>query len=184
MDKGDKIKFFTNSWLPYLGPIRTHVWGALKKDEEHISILALCNNGEWNLNGLSITLPIEILNMILDYPIMNNTNREDRKNWEYDPNGRFILSSAYNLITNQRLTITPLPNKVFRKIWQAKVPNKIKIFLWTLLYDRLPTSHSLHFKGLNIEPHCTHCNQQVEDFTHIFFRCPIAKTFLGISAGA
>lgn len=91
-------------------------------------LLICLRGGSWQLHCLSITLPVDIENLVLDYPMFCNTNREDKMVWDLANNGKFIMASAYNMLVEQPDTIEP-SNKDFTRIWKVKVPNRIKIFL-------------------------------------------------------
>nr|XP_033516803.1 uncharacterized protein LOC117281097 [Nicotiana tomentosiformis] len=67
--------------------------------------------------------------------------------------------------------------KQFTWVWNQKLPNKIKFFLWLVVHGRLPTSQHLHSRGINLNPFCFFCNKEEETICHIFLRCDNAKPF-------
>ena len=56
----------------------------------------------------------------------------------------------------------------------SELPLKIKIFLWQLILDRLPASKQVAAKHGPSDGRCVLCGE-VEDATHIFFSCFLAK---------
>ncbi|KAK4731415.1 hypothetical protein R3W88_024403 [Solanum pinnatisectum] len=48
---------------------------------------------------------------------------------------------------------------------------------WLLYHWRLPTNHSLHHTGLNVNPKCQYSDNSKEDITHIFLQCPNSLFF-------
>lgn len=65
---------------------------------------------------------------------------------------------------------------IFTWIWTQKLHNKIKFFLWLVIYDRLHTSQYLHSRGINLSHMCFFCNKE-ETIEHILITCDNAKYF-------
>lgn len=59
----------------------------------------------------------------------------------------------------------------FEWIWKMNCLNKIKIFIWQCLYDRLTCRAYLAHIGINIDPICPICKKEEEFIPHIFFYC-------------
>ena len=76
----------------------------------------------------------------------------DRIAWAHTPSGMFSTSNAYKLIVLGASTSTStagssnLDNqrKFWKGLWQLRVPNKIKLFVWRAYNDALPTMENLH----------------------------------------
>jgi hypothetical protein len=62
----------------------------------------------------------------------------------------------------------------FKDLWAARVPLKIKIFLWQMGLDRLPSSLNVAAKRGPGNGRCVLCNVE-EVAAHIFFSCSPAK---------
>ena len=61
------------------------------------------------------------------------------------------------------------------KLWKLNAPERIKMLLWRIGVNALPTRENLMTR-LHIEdPNCVFCKQEIENLCHIFFRCPAAK---------
>ena len=52
---------------------------------------------------------------------------------------------------------------------------KIRIFLWQLCHNALPTRANLLCKGLYIDPVCPACLSEIEDIDHLFVGCHMVK---------
>ncbi|OEL19647.1 hypothetical protein BAE44_0019335, partial [Dichanthelium oligosanthes] len=63
------------------------------------------------------------------------TEDEDQITWRFNANGNYSVQSAY-----QTQFIGSQYNEKWRQIWNAKVENKCKFFIWQLLQYKLPTS--------------------------------------------
>lgn len=62
----------------------------------------------------------------------------------------------------------------FKHIWKAKIPHKIKIFMWLLENRAVLTKDNMIRRKWSGDPSCYFCNQP-ETGDHLFFQCPIAK---------
>jgi hypothetical protein len=61
-----------------------------------------------------------------------------------------------------------------REIWRAKLPLKIRIFLWQMANDRLPTVEQLKKRNWGGKAECQLCGKK-EDVDHIMFKCVLSK---------
>ena len=52
---------------------------------------------------------------------------------------------------------------------------KIKIFLWQLCHNSLPSRGTLLRRGLQLDPTCPACLSDLEDTDHIFLHCPMVR---------
>ena len=85
-------------------------------------------------------------------------------------NGQFSTKSAYNVMRGVLSEGTE--DIAFEELWRLKVPNKILIFTWRLLRDRLPTRRNLHRQQVEInDRRCLFCSSMEEDTGHLFFHC-------------
>lgn len=69
------------------------------------------------------------------------------------------------------------PQHIFRVIWKAKLPGKIKFFLWQLAYGYLPITDLLAHRGMQVSPQCPLCDQR-EKFTTLIFRLPLCPSIM------
>jgi hypothetical protein len=70
----------------------------------------------------------------------------------------------------------------FCRIWKAKIPYKIKIFLWLVENNTIliPKDNMLKRNWLR-DSSCQFCTE-IESCDHLFFRCPSARCVWGIVA--
>lgn len=47
-------------------------------------------------------------------------------------------------------------------LWSIKVPPSIKLFMWKVIHEKLPTLNFLHERGILIDPTCPWCESDVE----------------------
>ncbi|KAE8769567.1 dna replication licensing factor mcm2 [Hordeum vulgare] len=92
--------------------------------------------------------------------------------WSLSPSGHFSVSSAYLALC--RTPVIPW----LSSLWKAPLPLKIKIFVWQLLRDRLPSGTEVlkrHGSGNGTCPLC----DVPENGTHILFSCVAAQALWG-----
>jgi hypothetical protein len=94
------------------------------------------------------------------------SNNGDIVRWTLEPNGRFSVSSLYKKI-NQGPS---LPHESL--LWSAKLPLKIKIFLWQMAKGRLPSNEQINRRHGAVNGSCVLCGQS-ESVDHIFFVCDL-----------
>ena len=61
-----------------------------------------------------------------------------------------------------------------RGLWKAGLPLKIKIFMWQMVRNRLPTSDNVAKRNGPADGTCTLCGLG-ENANHIFFQCVLAR---------
>ena len=103
------------------------------------------------------------------------TFRPDKLIWLQNSNGMLSVKAAYQLITQ----IPPSPPSQaevnWKKLWKLRLPERVKMFIWRIGSNSLPTRDNL-LKRINIDdPSCLFCGFEVENCCHLFFGCPVAK---------
>ncbi|GKC11627.1 reverse transcriptase, partial [Tanacetum coccineum] len=133
---------------------------------------------DWNRELLMSLFPRNICNKITTCFI--NRWRPNTLYWHNNPNGLFSCKSAYylELESSQHIVqnVFEESTTLLRAIWNAKVPNKIKLFLWRAWKNYLTTINNLQARGLSLTSvSYTHCDQVGEDVIHVLFKCPSTK---------
>lgn len=171
VNKGDRVSFFTDKWIPNHDAIRSHIHGPLKAHEQNLKVNSLMWNGSWNLRDLLFTFPAEPERIITDSFLPTPNSLGDNLIWDLTRNGVFTVMSAYRLIDGEG---GEQPNNMdMTWIWRTQAPNKIKTFMCLLFHGRLPTNHHLH---TIVNPTCRFCERHNETIDHIFFHCTNATT--------
>lgn len=116
----------------------------------------------------------DIKNKILcQFPLNNDT--QDCITWGWSANIKFTVKSIYDHLTKDD---SGEPNS---RIWKAKIPYKIKIFLWLLTRGATLTKDNMVKRKWTGDPTCRFC-ESAETAEHLFFQCPTAKVVWGIVA--
>lgn len=92
----------------------------------------------------------------------------------FEDNGSFKVKSAYNLsmllkdnvstATSKSLSTDPA---FWKRCWTLGMPIKIKIFLWRVLQNIIPTKANLLIKGILEDASCPLCGSCDEHVGHL-----------------
>ncbi|KAL0427322.1 UNVERIFIED_CONTAM: hypothetical protein Slati_2907000 [Sesamum latifolium] len=97
---------------------------------------------------------------------------------------RSKVSVTHTMVTTQRNSSTSKacqrPSWSF--LWSAKIPPKIKMFLWRLSKDALPTGYNLRPRKLSNVEGCPVCKVEEEDVRHAMIMCDVARQVWVLSA--
>ena len=61
--------------------------------------------------------------------------------------------------------------RLWKKVWQLKLPTKVRIFAWRACIDGLPTRLNLAKRGLNVGTECPLYEKAVESSNHALIYC-------------
>lgn len=92
---------------------------------------------------------------------------EDRVRWKLCSNGEFSVHSLYTQLRGLNVVH-------YKKMWDLKIPLKIKIFLWLMLKNSILTKDNLLRRGWTGDEHCHFC-AAVETTDHLLFSCSLAR---------
>lgn len=131
-----------------------------------------CDKGVWNIKfnrsfGVEERKQWEELKLILDGVMLED--KRDSLGWLLDSHGQFSVKSLYRHLTNGGVT-----NWKLKKVWASSIPLKVKIVLWQLHHNRIPTTDQLKIRGWKGVEKCSLCGV-LEDANHVLFKCVIAK---------
>ena len=137
-------------------------------DDTEVSIFELSARG-WVLDFRRSLSPEELEDwqrLTACFPLLSE--EEDAVVWPLSSSGRFSVKSAYSkLIPGGR------PVK-FKHVWSARIPPKIKIFLWQAVRSKLPAADQIKKRNGPGSDRCVLCGA-LENTEHIFFHCSLAK---------
>ena len=97
----------------------------------------------------------------------------DEISWGLNPNGKFSTSSVYRHLEKKNSG----PDNKF--IWKAKLPLKIKVFLWQLSQDAVLTRENMMKRNWLGRPVCSFCSN-IETASHLFFNCATTRFVWGL----
>lgn len=180
-NKGDRVLFWEDTWvrdkpLAIIFPRLYRIYNY--KNKYIIDILSIWDNKETENEFWSRNLYTqEEAEARYIYSILQNfihSPTEDILKWKINDKTYTTADMYLNIQkSNQTRNIT---SSRWAFPWNLKVPPKIKIFLWKISHNILPTNEMLYTRlhNTNIDITCRICNNAVENITHIFRDCTTA----------
>lgn len=111
----------------------------------------------------------ESMMLLLDDYSLND--KEDVFRWVLEKSGRYSTKSMY-----RRHTFRGVMNRRMQRLWKSKLPQKLNVFMWLAIQNRIETGVNLKKGSGRGKEKCCLCDV-AEDMDHIFIKCKIAKVF-------
>lgn len=152
---------------------------------QNLNVVDLINkeSNQWDLGKINSIFPPEISKDILAVPIAA-TPVADKQIWPYTTDGVYTVKSGYKVLIDEGNSNSPSSssgsdvNKPFWKaIWTAKVPPKIRNFIWRVCNNGIATGSNLYRRQCISDEICGICGMAPETDTHLFTGCSWVKAF-------
>ena len=170
---GQSIKFWTDIWCSEVS-----IATLLNLDPSTLADVNMkvhefiTTEKQWDMSKLSQHVPNDVIKLIQSIPIPV-TDIADSFCWGYAGNGVFSTKTAtwkaHDNIDRAQ------PKWKYHWLWKLDVMPKIRVFLWQLCHNALPSRGTLLRRGLQLDPLCPMCSMDIEDSDHIFMHCPMAQ---------
>nr|POF00550.1 putative ribonuclease h protein [Quercus suber] len=137
-----------------------------------VSQLLNSSGSGWNDILLNDLFDHESIAAIKNIPIWS-FGMGDRWTWTKSENGKFSVNSCYRLISDGDNSASSV--SLTRKIWKANIHERLKMHLWRIAFNLLPTRDKLREFSPSSESSCPLCNDETESAMHLFTHCHIAR---------
>lgn len=168
---GDSVDICKSRWLASGDLIQDHPNLPCSK----VSELIESNNRSWNIPKIKSIFRPEIAIKVIQTPL-NWSGGQDSLWWPFAKNGDFSVKTGYYEIkkTEQPTVYGPstsegIAKEVWQGVWNAKIPPKVKIFLWKACHNILPVKENLCKKRVLQNNLCSLCHKEAESSEHMFF---------------
>ncbi|KAL0311521.1 UNVERIFIED_CONTAM: putative ribonuclease H protein [Sesamum angustifolium] len=149
---GHSVDVWKDPWIPRPASFRIITPNVHNVQNMCVSNLISPITREWDVDTINALLwPVD-REAILQIPL-STSGGPDLLIWHYSNNGLFSVRSAYHLALSSFLASNagtsdgrPRYKKLWKSIWQAKVPSKAKLFIWRAIRNALPTAANLRGK--------------------------------------
>jgi hypothetical protein len=173
--RNGKRTYFWLDWWSGPGPFRARFPRLFSCcDQPFITVDAARDRGgapgAWRIRfrrQFSLAETVEWDNLCREIHDLPTDDQHDVVSWSLEPSGMFSAKSVYYGLT-QGASVSH-----FRDVWRARVPPKIKVFLWQLIRGKLPSSEQVAKRHGPSNGRCSLCGE-MEDCNHIFFTCHMA----------
>lgn len=151
---------------------------ALQVPFVHISdsamrLLDLVVNGEWTLQRCSTMMSEQVL--ALFNKVLPKCIQDEEDRWCWDPGNTYYYSSKEGYTWLRDTNQPSIPAADWGWIWNIKVPEKVKVFLWLTLHQALPVNSNRFKCHLTHSESCSRCSSAREDCLHCLRDCPHSR---------
>jgi hypothetical protein len=101
-------------------------------------------------------------------------SEKDHVTWKQSACRKFSVKTVYDLTRED-------DGPDFKRIWKAKLPAKIKTFMWLVEQRAILTKDNMLKRNWYGNPGCYFC-ESPETMDHLFFESPVAKVVWGVLA--
>ena len=98
------------------------------------------------------------------------SDSEDTITWRLTADGSYSAASAYDV-----QFVGSFADNRWEQVWQMKVENKCRVFMWLLLQCKLPTANRIIQRGGTADAICKLCHCREETTLHMVANCSYAK---------
>ena len=88
----------------------------------------------------------------------------DAPKWRFTKTGKSMVKSLYDRLSSVGL------DRSFKHLWKAKIPLKIKIWLWLIWHNAIATKDNMVKRNWVGDATCCFCHAN-ESISHLFFEC-------------
>ena len=176
---GSKINIWEDKWIPNSPNLKVQTMrgrNIITRVNELIDPLT----GQWDVDLVSSIFSSVDVHRILQIPLIHG--REDLVAWYFNKNGLFSVKSAYHCQWTQKFDEGGSQaqradgrREIWKKLWKADVPGKIKIHGRRILHDHIPCRAVLTGKHIGDDSSCPLCSSDQEDTKHMMFTCGRAQ---------
>jgi zinc-binding in reverse transcriptase len=159
---------FLLRWLWLLLAEPTSLWS--ERLRMHLGLTSI--NDLSNLTGPLTFFIKDLISLVpLFKACTRTTDHPPQLLWMKTSNGIYSSKSAYDFFINPGVQ-PPYPYIP----WKLHLPNKIKIFLWLMMQNKLLTNENLQKRNWPCGASCVLCNSIMQETTdHIFLSCSFTR---------
>lgn len=133
---GSTIRVLEDPWLP--SEHEAHIQTSNPAIQGQMVSCLLDENGDWDGDLIRDIFDSRDVNVILSISL--NAESQNTWYWRREKMGNYSVKSAYTLLqelnTDQNI---PSNSGFWRRLWNLKIPPKVKHFLWRAVTNCLPT---------------------------------------------
>jgi ribonuclease HI len=167
---GYKVNFWTDKWLDESTRICDHV-DYIPEAVCQLTVKDVTDSaGEWNFHMIQNLIPPHISEKLHAIVPPHDSQGSDMLFWPGTTSGLFSVSSAYHIIAGDT---TKEAERRWMQIWKIKSIERVRVFIWQLVHDRLLTKSRLYRWHIG-NPFCHLCSQFEETSMHVIRDCTIA----------
>jgi hypothetical protein len=100
-------------------------------------------------------------------------DRDDELVWQKAPHGIYTPKLGYIALNVQIMHRDQ--NWWWRGLWKSKCPQKDNIFMWCIIYNKIPIWDNMRKRNIAGPGWCPLCKGANESCLHLFINCPFTQ---------
>lgn len=176
---GENISVFRGNWITRPSTFKLISTPNLSSDATIVVLID--NENKWKADLIQKMFSKEDTEAILSIPLPRRKEK-DQMIWHYDKKGKYSIKTSYQVALNMKfpdpLGCSSSNNSNWSIIWKLTLLEKIKISIWKVTKNLLPTIENLCKRGIVHEAHYKRCGNKVENILHMLVACKAAKKVL------
>ncbi|KAK8501559.1 hypothetical protein V6N12_057890 [Hibiscus sabdariffa] len=145
-------------------------------DIYHTTVADLIDQSEkvWKLDILHELFEEDQVERICSIPITRGTYVDDII-WRLEGSGCYTVKSGYRLLQNVSPAIASHISGFFTAVWNVELPPKVRIIMWRVANNFLPTYDNLQRRRLVVSNICPFCDSPGEIVVHLMRDCALSN---------
>ncbi|CAL0314033.1 unnamed protein product [Lupinus luteus] len=139
----------------------------------NLSLAELVTHNNWCTIEVYTVIPQNFRDKLSFIPPSLSLNNSDRWMWWNSDKGLYTVKEAYKWLNNIDTDVRD--NQEWSWIWKLKVPQKVRLFVWRVLQDAIPTNVKRFSCNLAVSPACSRCSIPSENGLHCLRDCAHSK---------
>jgi hypothetical protein len=166
---GERVSIMKDSWIP---DHQAGMFNSLSPIPATAKVRFLMNDRgtAWEEDSVRAFFHEELADKILGVPI-SRLGGEDFVSWPFDKHGVYSVKSGYNLAKTSAFfadreargkgssSDLGAETVLWKAVWAIKAPEKMKVVLWRIIHDCLPTGQQLVHRHIPADDCCLFCGQ-------------------------
>ena len=182
---GESTYIWRHNWIPREG-VRRPITSLTQNPPIMVSELIDSTTASWKEELIRATFARFDADDILKIPLCTR-KVADFWAWQEEPKGNFSVRSCYRMILRTKLereawmsgeagtSIVQQEADKWSTIWHMQVPSKLRMFVWRLARNSMPTIDLLKHRNMATEDKCPLCGA-VDSWRHALFMCPMSSS--------
>ncbi|KAL5805331.1 hypothetical protein ACOSQ3_032131 [Xanthoceras sorbifolium] len=169
---GTDIRAFQDPWIPRVSTFRPLSMAPV--EDFKVASLISPSSHSWDLTKLDQVFVAADRDSILEIPLSLG-DCADSLIWHFDKSGEYSVKSGYRVAAQDKLSLSGSSSspdsKWWLALWNLNIPPKIKIFIWRVCHNAIPSLCNLCSRKIVVDPCCSRCGDDPESSAHALFWC-------------
>ncbi|KAK5775415.1 hypothetical protein PVK06_043305 [Gossypium arboreum] len=172
IDDGRLTNFWNDMWVKQVDQLRDLYVGTGHPDDTLCVYDLVANSGARDWPRLSSLLPENIVRVIFSMIPPASVTGTDRLAWKWMSKDKFSSAETYRCLYH---LVRGVDSSCWKLIWKAKVPQRVRVFLWNFWQDKLLTNGERARRHMTNERHCPRCGEVLESGLHVIRDCSFSR---------